>query len=242
VDQAKSVRIARDSVPVDKAALQTAVSGANTNKETAVVSIDGSDVDQDNHWVTQVEMTAYGTAISNAQEVLGKADATQGEVDAQVTALNEATTTFNNAKKSGTKVEIKSVAATTVYLSGNSTVDAGLSGNTITIGGTIPKYSDSILGHKANSNLFEVKITLDNVNKETAACKIVGSDPDKPNIYPAEDNWIDDPEGNYFYFVGAVKDISSTFTITIDKDGIWATTGDAVSYNVVIVEGTILGQ
>lgn len=235
MDQAKSVRIARDSVPVNKTALQTAVLGANTNKATAVVSIDGSDVDQDNHWVTQVEMTAYVTAISNAQAVLEKADATQEEVNAQVTALNEATTTFNNAKKSGTKVEIKSVTATTVHLTGNSTVTAGLSGNTITIGGTIPKYLDSILGHEPNSNLFEIMITLDNVNKETAVCKIVG--PNKTNEYAAG-KWMDGD--NYFYFVGAVKDINSTFTITIDNDG--DGTAAPITFNVVIAADTILGQ
>ena len=45
---------------------------------------------------------------------------------------------------------------------------------------------------------------------------------------------------NYFYFVGAVKDINSTFTITIDNDG--DGTAAPITFNVVIAADTILGQ
>ena len=238
MDQAKSVRIARDSVPVDKTALQTAVSGANTNKATAVVSIDGSDVDQDNHWVTQVEMTAYETAISNAQAVLDKADATQGEVDAQVTALDTATGTFNSAKKPGTKV-ITNVEKSTEYLPQNGDITVSSSGNITTIGGIINKYPTNTLGFDADSNLFEIKLTLKNVNKDTAVCRIVG--PDKTNDYAAG-NWIDDPNGNFFYFAGEVETTDDEFIITIDNDGNWTTTNDAVIYHVIIAEGTTIVQ
>ncbi|MGI6570706.1 MAG: hypothetical protein ACOX27_06610 [Caldicoprobacterales bacterium] len=55
-------------VVVDKAALTYAITAANTNKGTATVSTDGTDVDPANKWVTQAEMDAYTDAIEAAQD------------------------------------------------------------------------------------------------------------------------------------------------------------------------------
>jgi hypothetical protein len=89
--------------PVNKAALNAAITAANTNKDTAEVSDNGTDVDPDNKWVTTEVMTAYENAIAAAQTIADKADATQTEVDDAVTALETATNTFNDAKEDGTK-------------------------------------------------------------------------------------------------------------------------------------------
>ena len=83
--------------------LTTAISEANTNKTTATVSTDGTDVLPANKWVTSAEMGAYTTAVATAQGVADNASATQTEVNNAVTALNAATSTFNTAKKAGTK-------------------------------------------------------------------------------------------------------------------------------------------
>ena len=78
---------------VVKTALTDAITAANTNKGTAEVSVDGTDVEPGNDWVTTEVMTAYTDAIAAAQAIAEKADATQTEVDDAVTALGTATTT-----------------------------------------------------------------------------------------------------------------------------------------------------
>jgi hypothetical protein len=88
---------------VDKAALQDAISAANTNKGSVTISTDGKDVAPDNKWVTQAEAAVYTGAITAAQAVVDRANATQGEVDAAVTALASANAAFDSAKKAGTK-------------------------------------------------------------------------------------------------------------------------------------------
>ncbi len=101
-----------EEIPVDKSALTAAITSANTNKGTAVVSTDGTDVDPSDKWVTQAEMDAYTDAISTAQAVADKTDASQTEVDNAVAALNTATNTFNNAKKAGNKITIEITGVT----------------------------------------------------------------------------------------------------------------------------------
>ena len=96
------------TVAVDKTALTDAITAANTNKSTAVVSVDGTDVEPGNDWVTTEVMTAYTDAIAAAQTIADKADATQTEVDDAVTALGTATTTFNDAKKDGIQSPLES--------------------------------------------------------------------------------------------------------------------------------------
>lgn len=89
---------------VDKTALTDAITAANTNKTTAVVSADGSDVLPANQWVLQADLDTYAAAITAAQAVVDNADATQTAVNDAVAALATATDTFNAAKKAGTLV------------------------------------------------------------------------------------------------------------------------------------------
>lgn len=88
---------------VDKATLQSIINEAKANKDSVVVSVDGTDVDPTQNWVTQEEMTAYETAITAAQQVYENNNATQSEVDSAVNALTIATEIFNAAKKNGEK-------------------------------------------------------------------------------------------------------------------------------------------
>jgi len=87
-----------------KEALISAIASANLNKDTVVVSVDGSDVMPANRWITASVLATYVTAITAAQEVVDNALATQSQVDSAVTTLALATSAFNNAKAFGTKV------------------------------------------------------------------------------------------------------------------------------------------
>lgn len=89
---------------VDKSALVSAISSASSNLRSTFTSRDGSDVNSNNMWVTSAVKTTYENAIATAQAVVDDADATQESVDAALRDLNEASTTFNNAKKAGTRV------------------------------------------------------------------------------------------------------------------------------------------
>lgn len=89
---------------VDKTALTTAITGANSNKGTAAVSTDGSNVDPADQWVTAAELKAYTDAIAAAQAIVNSPSATQAEVNAAIAALATATTKFNAAKEVGTKI------------------------------------------------------------------------------------------------------------------------------------------
>ena len=104
---------------VDKTALTTAITDANTNKVTAVVSTDGFDIDPANKWVTSAEMVAYELAISTAQGVADNTSATQTEVNNAVTTLNTATTTFNDAKKDGIQSPLASFDPVTLTQTGD---------------------------------------------------------------------------------------------------------------------------
>jgi len=95
--------IVLDQEQVDKTALGAAIAQATANKATAVVSVDGTDVEPEDKWVTQAEMDAYEAAITAAQAVYDNPNATQAEVDNAVSALVAATEAFNGAKKDGTK-------------------------------------------------------------------------------------------------------------------------------------------
>ena len=132
---------------INKSALTTAIADANTNKATATVSTDGTDVLPANKWVTSAEMGAYTTAVATAQGVADNASATQTEVNNAVTALNAATSTFNTAKKAGTKpaadttppvitasdkiVPIANLEAWTETVWATDDVDGSISGNVV---------------------------------------------------------------------------------------------------------------
>lgn len=90
---------------VDKTALQSAIEAAELNKASAKVSVDGTDIDPSEYWVTEAVVAAYVAEIVSAQALVADENAIQDTVDAKVLALNQATTTFNNAKQIGTKSE-----------------------------------------------------------------------------------------------------------------------------------------
>jgi hypothetical protein len=89
----------------DKAALTAAIATANEAKSGVAASTDGSDIATTAYWATQDALTAFAAAIGAAETVSQNTAATQAEVDAAVTALTQATTTFNAAKSAGTKSE-----------------------------------------------------------------------------------------------------------------------------------------
>ncbi|MHB8065317.1 MAG: DUF4430 domain-containing protein, partial [Ruminiclostridium sp.] len=93
------VKLLVTSPGVNKNSLETAITAANANISSVVVSSDGSDVETAYKWVTQEKKSAYETAIAAAQRIFDKADAAQAEVNQAVTAINTATEEFNNAKK-----------------------------------------------------------------------------------------------------------------------------------------------
>jgi hypothetical protein len=102
----KTVAVYKASAVTDKAALETAISEANSAKSGVSVDTSAENVSVGSKWVTQAEMTALTDAITTAEEVNTKANATQTEVDNAATALNGAVSTFNAAKKDGTNTSI----------------------------------------------------------------------------------------------------------------------------------------
>ena len=111
-----------EAIP-DKTALQTAITAAEAAKTTATVSADGADIGTDDYWVTQAVMTALEAAITAAQALHSNAAATQEEVDAGVTALTNATATFNAAKAPGLGTELTEASFTALSADGSSSVD-----------------------------------------------------------------------------------------------------------------------
>ena len=105
---------------VAEAIVDEKITAANANKATAVISVDGSDTLPTTQWVTTEEMTAYTASISAAQAVTENIDATQIQLDNSITALAGATSTYNSAKKFGTRDLAEDVAenAVTEYENG----------------------------------------------------------------------------------------------------------------------------
>lgn len=94
---------------VDKSKLKSAISNANKQLDSVTVSIDGTDVDPTEQWITEEVMRNYEMAIAEARSVVEDAEATQADVDEALKMLTKATETFNAAKQKGTKTEIPSV-------------------------------------------------------------------------------------------------------------------------------------
>lgn len=101
VDASKTLTIVAQGT-VSKTALANAITAATTAKNSVTISTDGSNVATTDKWVSQADVDTLTAAITAAQTVADKADATQSEVDAAVTTLNSAVTAFENAKKAGT--------------------------------------------------------------------------------------------------------------------------------------------
>lgn len=102
--------------PVDKTKLEAAITAANAAMKDVTVADNAADVAKDTNYVTTAQKTALETAIASAQAVVDNNDATQEQVDAAVTALEAATTTFNTAKDSQVGTKEDTVAVTGVTL------------------------------------------------------------------------------------------------------------------------------
>ncbi|WP_041610982.1 beta strand repeat-containing protein [Treponema primitia] len=112
-----------NEVSVDKPALTTAITTANSAKSGVVVDTAAANVATGTKWVTQGAWDALATAITNAETVSANNGATQAQVSSAVTALSTAVTTFNNAKKDGAKtggVTINKTALNTAITTANS--------------------------------------------------------------------------------------------------------------------------
>jgi len=92
--------------PTDKVELQKAVEKAEQNKASVKVSTDGKDIVSTEKWVTQAELDAYVNVILSVQQLIADETAIQEDIDAKVLALNQATDTFDKAKKPGTKSNV----------------------------------------------------------------------------------------------------------------------------------------
>ena len=88
----------------DKTALATAITNAESNKNSVAVSTDGSDVLTTQQWVSQAAMDTYVAAIGVAQGTYDNPNADQVTVDGAVIELAAATSTFNDAKTTGTLI------------------------------------------------------------------------------------------------------------------------------------------
>lgn len=90
--------------PNSPAALLRTIEAAKQNKDSAIVSEDGSDIPSTDKWVTQEEMDAYIAAIEAAEATIDKANVTDKEIAYAIATLNLATAAFDLVKKAGTKV------------------------------------------------------------------------------------------------------------------------------------------
>jgi hypothetical protein len=97
----------KTGIKPDKTALNAAITGAQANRDSTEVSVDGSDVAVGKQWVTQAVTDAYSAAIRAAELVYRKPanDATilQPQVDDAKAGLDTATGIFNAAKQPGTR-------------------------------------------------------------------------------------------------------------------------------------------
>jgi hypothetical protein len=84
--------------PVDRAALQTALTNATNAVSGTTVSADGAGLAAGTWWATQDVVTTFQQAVDAAQAVFDNADATDAEIAAAVTALNQALGAFNGAR------------------------------------------------------------------------------------------------------------------------------------------------
>lgn len=143
---------------VNKGVLEAAISAANSNKASVAVSLDGSDVETAQKWVTQDIATAYEAAIATAQGIFNKADAAQAEVNQAVTDLGTATGTFNNAKKDGTK----QAAYTVTFNAGeNGTLTASVDSTAINTGSIVAKGKDIVFTASPAENYRVKEWTVD---------------------------------------------------------------------------------
>jgi uncharacterized protein YjdB len=89
--------------PANTTALTTSITAATTELNSAALSPDGKDIDPSKKWVTKATKDALNAAITSAQTVKNNPASTQAQIDAAKATLDKAVSTFNAAKKDGTK-------------------------------------------------------------------------------------------------------------------------------------------
>jgi len=100
-----SVTRVGDLPPPDTTALATAISTATAALGTAVVNTAAANVPPAQQWVTQGVRDTLYAAIGVAQGVMGNVNATQAMVNAAVTTLNTARTTFEGLRQPGAPLD-----------------------------------------------------------------------------------------------------------------------------------------
>lgn len=93
-------------------ALNSIIATAERSANTAIVSVDGNDVEPGKVWVTQADLDTLKTELAKAKAALAAAD--QSTVDAAVQALTDAHRTFTASQQSGKKVTEASETDTTL--------------------------------------------------------------------------------------------------------------------------------
>jgi hypothetical protein len=104
---------------VDKRALETAITAANTAKAGVVVSVNGTDVLTTVYWVSEGRMDTFTSAIAFAQAVYDDEGSDQSMVNSEKIRLTAATTVFNGQKRFGTKSETPTESDYDVYVAGS---------------------------------------------------------------------------------------------------------------------------
>jgi hypothetical protein len=94
-----------DGVEAVLTLLQAAIDQAPAVKTDVAISVDGTEVETTDKWVTQTEMDAFDAAILSAQAVADKSDATIEELVSAITNVNIAKYVFENAQKDGLKTD-----------------------------------------------------------------------------------------------------------------------------------------
>jgi hypothetical protein len=88
--------------PIGMAALDGAIKRAQSLLTSTVVSIDGTDIPQNQFWTTQLVRDTFSNAISTAESVLSLAtDDEDPAIDPAINSLNDAINTFNFERKPG---------------------------------------------------------------------------------------------------------------------------------------------
>jgi hypothetical protein len=92
--------------PANKDALTAAIANAEAAKPGIKTDTDAQNVPLGTQWVTQAELNALDTAISNATGVKNNSSANQSQVDSAVSVLNSAIAAFINARKAGSATPV----------------------------------------------------------------------------------------------------------------------------------------
>ena len=205
------------------------------------------------NWVDQVGTTLVSAIVADSVNY----NPATGVVIIVRDGVNEETLTLKFSVVDGPLVfGIKSVEKNmdvTQYVPNDEATTVSYEGNTVTVGGTIPYQAESILGSEPGGNLFELKITMENEDKSTAALKSEGSvistysadghvmvyatDGTLIREYDLGTGWMDGD--NYVYYLGAAQK-GGIDVITIDNDGNWSTTNDAKRLEIIIAEDAVL--